>query len=70
DLRAVIDHFLNCMAHWMPQWFNKPKFHILRHLPDHIQHFGPAILFATEGFESYNAMIHDHSIHSNRKVPS
>ncbi|KAI6025630.1 hypothetical protein F5J12DRAFT_903819 [Pisolithus orientalis] len=50
--------------------FNKPKFHILQHLPDYIQHFGPAMLFDTEGFESYNAMIHDQSIHSNRQVPS
>ncbi|KAI6014952.1 hypothetical protein EDC04DRAFT_2903843 [Pisolithus marmoratus] len=35
-LEVAIDHFLNCTARWTPQWFNKPKFHILRHLPDHI----------------------------------
>ncbi|KAI6107639.1 hypothetical protein EDD16DRAFT_1694913 [Pisolithus croceorrhizus] len=69
-LQAAINHFLNCTACWMPQWFNKPKFHILHHLPDHIQCFGPAILFATEGFELYNAVILDHSIHSNRQAPS
>ncbi|KAI6039086.1 hypothetical protein EDC04DRAFT_3012242 [Pisolithus marmoratus] len=69
-LQAAIDHFLNCTARWTPRWFNKPKFHILRHLPDHIRRFGPAILFATEGFESYNAIIRDHSIHSNRQAPS
>ncbi|KAI6011162.1 hypothetical protein BKA83DRAFT_4067687 [Pisolithus microcarpus] len=69
-LQVAINHFLNCTARWMPRWFNKPKFHILRHLPDHIQRFGPAILFATEGFESYNAVIRDHSIHSNRQAPS
>ncbi|KAI5983321.1 hypothetical protein EDC04DRAFT_2874144 [Pisolithus marmoratus] len=48
-LQVTIDHFLNCTAHWTPWWFNKPKFHIIRHLPDHIRRFGPAILFATEG---------------------
>ncbi|KAI6026560.1 hypothetical protein BKA83DRAFT_121163 [Pisolithus microcarpus] len=69
-LQVAINHFLNCTARWTPQWFNKPKFHILRHLPDHIRRFGPAILFATEGFESYNAVIRDHSIHSNRQAPS
>ncbi|KAI6097005.1 hypothetical protein EDD16DRAFT_1698021 [Pisolithus croceorrhizus] len=53
-----------------PQWFNKPKFHILCHLPNHIRCFGPAILFAMEGFELYNAVICDHSIHSNRQAPS
>ena len=40
------------------------------HLPEHIRRFGPAILFATETFESYNALIRDHSIHSNRQAPS
>ncbi|KAI5990253.1 hypothetical protein EDD15DRAFT_2453804 [Pisolithus albus] len=69
-LQAAIDHFLNCTARWTPRWFNKPKFHIIHHLPDHIRRFGPAILFATEGFESYNAVIRDHSIHSNRQAPS
>ncbi|KAI6029001.1 hypothetical protein EDC04DRAFT_2869083 [Pisolithus marmoratus] len=33
---VAIDHFLNCTARWTPRWFNKLKFHILHHLPDHI----------------------------------
>ena len=36
----------------------------------HIQRFGPAILFATEGFESYNFIIRLRSILSNRHAPS
>ncbi|CAH7665938.1 hypothetical protein PPACK8108_LOCUS236 [Phakopsora pachyrhizi] len=36
------------------QWVNKPKFHILLHLSQSVAHFGPASLFATEKFESYN----------------
>jgi hypothetical protein len=36
----------------------------------HIRRFGPAILFATEGFESFNAVIRAKSIHSNRQAPS
>ncbi|CAH7674737.1 hypothetical protein PPACK8108_LOCUS9669 [Phakopsora pachyrhizi] len=36
------------------QWINKPKFHILLHLSQSIERFGPASLFATEKFESYN----------------
>ncbi|KAI5983240.1 hypothetical protein EDC04DRAFT_2874173 [Pisolithus marmoratus] len=35
-LQVTIDHFLNCTVHWTLWWFNKPKFHIIRHLPDHI----------------------------------
>lgn len=66
----AIDHFLNCTARWTPRWFNKPKFHVLRHLVAHIRRFGPAILFATEGFESFNAVIRIQSVHSNRHAPS
>lgn len=40
------------------------------HLPAHIRRFGPAVLFATESFESFNAVIRAKSIHSNRLAPS
>ena len=65
-----IDYFLECTATWTPRWFNKPKFHLIRHLPDHVRRFGPAILYATEAFESFNAVIRAHSVHSNRLAPS
>ncbi|KAJ4465765.1 hypothetical protein C8J55DRAFT_405138, partial [Lentinula edodes] len=69
-LQHEIEQFLLYAAKWSIRWFNKPKFHILVHLPDHIRRFGPAILFATEVFESYNAVIRAKSIHSNRLAPS
>ncbi|KAJ6594962.1 hypothetical protein B0H10DRAFT_2167820 [Mycena sp. CBHHK59/15] len=56
-LEQEIQHFLLCVARWTNHWFNKPKFHIFVHLPAHIHRFGPAILFATEAFESFNAII-------------
>jgi hypothetical protein len=55
---------------WNINWFNKPKFHLLLHIPFHVRLFGPAILFATEGFESFNAVIRAQSTHSNRQAPS
>jgi hypothetical protein len=69
-LEYEIQQFLIRTAKWTAAWFNKPKFHILVHLPDHIRRFGPAILFATEAFESFNAVIRAKSIHSNRQAPS
>ncbi|RDX40509.1 hypothetical protein OH76DRAFT_1506754, partial [Lentinus brumalis] len=69
-LKQAIDTFLDVTCKLTPRWFNKPKFHILLHLPDHIRRFGPAMLFATEGFESFNAVIRSHSIHSNHRAPS
>ena len=69
-LESEIEHFLVCTARWTCRWFNKPKFHIFVHLLEHIRRFGPAILFATEAFESFNAVIRVKSVHSNRHAPS
>ncbi|CAE6529069.1 unnamed protein product [Rhizoctonia solani] len=69
-LVSSINNLLQATVLWSAQWFNKPKFHVLLHLPEHIRRFGPATLFATETFESYNAVIRLRSIHSNRHAPS
>lgn len=70
QITSAIVLFLDCTCRVTPCWFNKPKFHIILHLPEHIRRFGPAMLFATEGFESFNAIIRSASIHSNRHAPS
>ncbi|KAF7965797.1 hypothetical protein HWV62_41769 [Athelia sp. TMB] len=69
-LDREIRHFLLCAGRWTIRWYNKPKFHIFLHLTEHIRRFGPAILFATEAFESFNAIIRAKSVHSNRHAPS
>ena len=48
----------------------KPKFHFLLHLPFYIHHFGPALLFSTERYESFNTVFRLTCIHSNRQAPS
>jgi hypothetical protein len=48
----------------------KPKFHFLVHLPDYIRRFGPALLFSTERFESFNGVFRAASMFSNRQAPS
>ncbi|RXW14525.1 hypothetical protein EST38_g11326 [Candolleomyces aberdarensis] len=70
QLEFEIEQFLLRTARWTGAWFNKPKFRILVHLPDHIRRFGPAILFAAEQFESFNAIIRAKRVHSNRQAPS
>ncbi|KAJ3967756.1 hypothetical protein EV361DRAFT_965326 [Lentinula raphanica] len=70
NLEHAVDTFLLSVARWTTRWFNKPKFHILIHLALHIRRFGPAMLFATEAFESFNAIIRAKSVHSNRQAPS
>lgn len=70
QLDHAINDFLARTSRWTPRWFNKPKFHVILHLAAHIRRFGPAILFATEAFESFNAVIRAKSVHSNRQAPS
>jgi hypothetical protein len=69
-LETTITKFLYHVICWTPHWFNKPKFYFILHLPTHIRCFGPAILFATKTFESYNAIIRGKSVHSNHLAPS
>lgn len=70
ELEDAITQFLAATALWSIQWFNKAKFHLFVHLPYHIRRFGPAILYATESFESYNFVICLRSIHSSKHAPS
>jgi hypothetical protein len=69
DLQHHIDVFLYHVLRMTAQWVNKPKFHMLTHLPDAIRRFGPACLFASEKFESFNGILRNASIHSNRQSP-
>ncbi|KAI9327614.1 hypothetical protein BDR26DRAFT_952563 [Obelidium mucronatum] len=44
----------------------KPKFHLLRHIPEFVRRFGPPRLYATEAFESFNKLIRTGIFHTNR----
>ena len=48
----------------------KPKFHFLVHLPAYIRRFGPAIIFSTERYESFNHVFRLTCIHSSHQGPS
>ena len=69
-LKDAIDDFLAATALWTTQWFNKPKFHLFAHLLDHILRFGPATLYSTEAFGSYNFVIRLCSVNLNKYAPS
>lgn len=70
ELRTLIDRFLRSIIQLSAQWCNKPKFHMLIHICDAIERYGPACLFATENFEGYNGNTRQSSIHSNHLSPS
>ncbi|KAG8795703.1 hypothetical protein FRC12_010940 [Ceratobasidium sp. 428] len=71
ELQSVIDDFLLATAEGSPSIIIlKPKFHFLIHLPSYIKRFGPALLFSTERFESFNGVFRAASTFSNRHAPS
>ncbi|KNZ56116.1 hypothetical protein VP01_2494g2 [Puccinia sorghi] len=71
DLRIqiAIDRFIYHVIKMSAQWVNKPKFHILLHLPESVSRFGPPSLFASAKFEPYNRVLRAVSIHSNCHIP-
>ena len=69
-LQGALSDFICAVALWTTRWFNKPKFHVVLHILLHIRRYGPAILTATESFESYNLVIRLRSCHSPRHAPS
>ncbi|KAG1769945.1 hypothetical protein EV702DRAFT_928114, partial [Suillus placidus] len=71
SLTQTINDFLNITAQCAPSiLISKPKFHFLVHLPAYIQHFGPAIVFSTERYESFNHVFRLTCIYSNQRAPS
>lgn len=48
---------------------SKAKLHVLVHLPEDIERFGPAIRFATEVFECFNHIFRMCSVLSNHQAP-
>ncbi|KAG1728357.1 hypothetical protein EDD22DRAFT_742551, partial [Suillus occidentalis] len=71
NLSRTIEDFLNVTAQCSPSIIiSKPKFHFLIHLPAYIRRFGPAIIFSTERYESFNHVFRLTCIYSNRQAPS
>ncbi|KAF7304147.1 hypothetical protein MIND_00646400 [Mycena indigotica] len=71
DLKTAIANLLDAWDSVEPlRILTKIKLHLLPHLPDDIQQFGPAVRFLTETQESYNAVFRMCSINGNHQAPS
>lgn len=71
DLQILIDNLLDIWATIDPRRIiTKVKLHVLAHLPDDIRRFGPAVIFAMEIFECFNAVFRMCSVLSNHLAPS
>ncbi|KAH9818305.1 hypothetical protein DFH28DRAFT_888068, partial [Melampsora americana] len=69
NFKKLVKIFLGHIIRWSAQWTNKPKFHMLVHLVECIDRFGPLCLCATEKFESFNGVTRIASVHSSRHEP-
>ncbi|POV99212.1 hypothetical protein PSTT_13933 [Puccinia striiformis] len=69
QLTYHIRQFLYLLVKATAQWVNKPKLHMLLHLMESVDRYGPACLSATEKFEGYNSVVRDASVHSNQQSP-
>jgi len=69
ELKKHIDIFMFNISKMSAKWSNKPKYHMLTHLPESVKRFGPPSLFASEKFESYNSVLREASVHSNQHSP-
>ncbi|KAH9807975.1 hypothetical protein DFH28DRAFT_1199728 [Melampsora americana] len=69
DLKIVVARFLSQLVALTAQWTNKPKFHMLTHLPDSVDRFGPPSLFLTEKMEAQNGTTRAASVKSNHHAP-
>ncbi|KAK7008238.1 hypothetical protein R3P38DRAFT_2948527 [Favolaschia claudopus] len=71
DIKTLIANLLDIWGQIDPRRILvKGKLHILAHLVDEIPRFGPAILYATEIFECWNAVFRLCSVFSNHLAPS
>ncbi|KAJ7083339.1 hypothetical protein B0H15DRAFT_785013 [Mycena belliarum] len=71
DIKILVANVLDIWGLIDPQRILvKGKLHVFPHLPDDILRFGPAILYATEIFECWNAVFRLCSVFSNHRAPS
>lgn len=73
DIRCVAESctaFVQAVKAHDPHLLNRPKFHMLLHLPRCIKDFGRTQSFNSERCESFNGLLRLHNIHSNRHASS
>ncbi|KAL9935794.1 hypothetical protein V8E36_005371 [Tilletia maclaganii] len=70
-LRSLMQAFFVSYARIVPAALpRKPKLHLLTHAINDLLRFGPLPTLSAERFESFNAIVRQASIFSNRKQPS
>ncbi|KAL9931874.1 hypothetical protein V8E36_009189 [Tilletia maclaganii] len=70
-LTSLLQRFYTAYTRVYPEaLIKKPKLHVLSHAIEDIQRFGPLPIVSSERFESFNTIIRESSVLSNRKNAS
>ncbi|KAL0097660.1 hypothetical protein J3Q64DRAFT_1630084, partial [Phycomyces blakesleeanus] len=65
-IEALHKYDTNCKHKKHAFYTSKPKVHLLTHLPEDLQRFGPALNYKTKKGEQFNKHICEHLFHTNR----
>ncbi|KAI9011474.1 hypothetical protein BC832DRAFT_590695 [Gaertneriomyces semiglobifer] len=67
SLQAMMATIADINVSWLSA---HAKYHTLAHVVENIREFGPAVLYMSEKFESFNKVMRNHAVHTNRHGPS
>eukprot|EP00731_Ephydatia_muelleri_P034559 Em0065g20a len=70
EWEGICEEFVLTAKRCLPEILMKPKVHLLLHLVNYMQDFGPSSAFGAERCESFNASVRAQNVNSNRLAPS
>ncbi|XP_064391380.1 uncharacterized protein LOC135339165 isoform X2 [Halichondria panicea] len=70
NVKEVTKELVETVRHAKPELLLKPKFHLFLHLHESMQSFGPTMAYNTERCESFNGLMREHNLHTNRQSSS
>eukprot|EP00731_Ephydatia_muelleri_P008059 Em0004g397a len=68
--KSVCQNFIDSVKVHFPNLLRRPKMHLILHLIECLEQYGPTSAFSAERCESFNSDVRAQNIHSNRQAPS
>eukprot|EP00731_Ephydatia_muelleri_P012809 Em0007g119a len=68
--KSVCQNFIDSIKVHFPNLLRRPKMHLILHLIECLEQYGPTSAFSAERCESFNSDVRAQNIYSNRQAPS
>eukprot|EP00731_Ephydatia_muelleri_P028787 Em0020g431a len=68
--KSVCQNFIDSVKVHFPNLLRRPKMHLILHLIECLEQYGPTSAFSAERCESFNSDVRAQNIYSNRQAPS